>query len=572
MAQFRLSSLGPALLLVAIGAGIYANSLRTPFLFDDEPNIVDEPRIRHLWPPDWLSVNPLRPVVYFTFAANYAAGGTDIMGYHLVNVVIHIAAALSLFGLVRRSLLKLTTTAGTATNLALATTAIWMVHPLTTECVTYTVHRGESIAALCYLTCLYCLVRGADASKAWPWYLASVIAFWIGLGTKEVMATAPFVVVIYDRIFLAKSWREVGAKRKWVYVGMALSAIWFVPRLMPALFQQQSAAGFGVPGITPLEYAKSQPAVVLHYLRLAIWPQPQSIDYGWPVATTVAEVAIPAALVGIMGILALWSLRKRPVWGFAAVAFFVILAPTSSVVPIADLAAERRMYLPLACIVVLVVGGVAAGMRVVGQRFHWLAKPQVIFAGGAFIVIVAVFSWLTVARNELYADPVLMWSDVVRLTPNNARAHYNLGVCLGRNGRHGVAIEHYRKALELLPDYVEAMNNLGLALNEGGQFDEAAALFRRATDCRPKFAEAHANLGNDLIRRGEFEAARLEFEKALTLLPPGSRMTSHVKQTLRELPRVIDFNSTVAPPSGAASELPGALPSGLPGVLPGFDR
>lgn len=553
----------PALSLIALGAFVYANSLHVPFLFDDGPNIVEEPRIRHLWPLDWLAVNPLRPVVYLTLAANYAVGGMDVRGYHVFNITVHVAAALCLFGLVRRTLLvgRLKDRYGeSATGLALATAAIWLVHPLQTESVTYVVHRGESLMGLCFLACLYCLVRGEGSTRSWAWYAGSVLACWVGLGSKEVMAAAPLVMIVYDRVFLAADWWEIWWKRKWLYAGIFLCFAWFLPRLIAPLFEYHPAAGFGMPGITATQYAETQTSVVLHYLQLAFWPQAQCIDYAWPVVSSFREVIAPTVFWLVALSATSWAWRRRPAFAFLGIAFFAILAPTSSIVPIADLAVERRMYLPLACLVVLTVIGVDAGIRACGRSRAWPVMMRTSLVDGLAILAVAVLSCLTLTRNGLYADPIGMWTEAIETNPRNPRAHYNLAVCLGRKGQSTEAFDHYRRALEIEPNYVEAMNNLGLVLNEGGKFDEAAALFRRAIERRPQFTEAHANLANDLVRRGDFEAARAELERALALSPRDSVMARHIEQTMRELPQVVEIDAATTSPGPAIGDLPGVLP------------
>ena len=245
------------LLIVAAGLLVYHNIYRNPFLFDDHWSILDNLLIRHLWPTGEILTHSSRPVVELSLALNYAIGGLKPAGYHLLNVLIHIAAGLTLYGVVRR-----TVAPGPAGAVAL----IWVVHPLQTESVSYTIQRAESLMSLFYLLTLYCVIRGAGSR--W-WHLGAVASCAAGMATKEVMVTAPVVVLLYDRVFLARSWREVVRQRWGLYAGLA--ATWL---LLPVLMTRvpadvpgwQPTAGFAYKGTAPREYALTQPGVVGHYL------------------------------------------------------------------------------------------------------------------------------------------------------------------------------------------------------------------------------------------------------------------------------------------------------------------
>src|ERR1022692_1539631 len=202
------------LMVVAAGLLAYHNSFTGPFIFDDFYSIEDNPTIHHLW-PIWQTLSPPRigaptvegrPLVNLSLAINYALGGYRLWGYHALNLTIHILAALTLFGIVRRTLLqpRLQERFGAAADgLALAVAVLWMVHPLQTESVTYIIQRAESLMGLFYLLTLYCFLRAAGAGgpgRFW-WLAASVFACLLGMATKEVMVSAPLVVLLYDRTF-----------------------------------------------------------------------------------------------------------------------------------------------------------------------------------------------------------------------------------------------------------------------------------------------------------------------------------------------------------------------------------
>ena len=236
-----------------------------------------------------------------SMAVNYYFGQLNVLGYHLVNLAIHLMAGLVLFGLVRRTLQLLpryTQASGTADYVAFAAALIWLVHPLQTQSVTYIIQRAESMMGLFYLLCLYCTLRGSQASRSWPWYVAAIAACWLGMGTKQVMVTAPVVVLLYDRVFLADGWKEVFRRRWAVYLAFVPAIVWLgFMTVREASRTERAVAGFGMQDLTPLEYLGTQGGVIVHYLRLAVWPDRLCLDYSWPVAESVQTIFLPGARV-----------------------------------------------------------------------------------------------------------------------------------------------------------------------------------------------------------------------------------------------------------------------------------
>ena len=321
-----------------------------------------------------------RPVLNLSFALNYAVSGCDVGGYHVTNLAIHLVAALLLFGIVRRTATKFSglrpelTTAQAATSIALAVALLWAVHPLQTESVTYIVQRAESLMGLFYLLTLYCFLRGVGSGRAILWYAGSVLACLLGMATKEVMVSAPLVVILYDRTFLAGSFREAW-RRRWGYY-LALAATWLLLAWLVVgtglLLQSYGVRTERMQSFTWWTYLATQPGVIVHYLRQVVWPSGLCLDYGWPPAATVGEVLFPAIpVVCLLGLTA-WAVVKRPAWGFLGAWFFLILAPTSSFMPVQHAAAfEHRMYLPLAA----VVSGVIVGACLAGE---WLSRRGIV--------------------------------------------------------------------------------------------------------------------------------------------------------------------------------------------------
>ena len=502
-----------ALLAAAFGLA-WHNCFSGAFVYDDTPARVDNASIRQWWPPGPvltgmrpdLTVSG-RPLGNLSLAVNYALGGTDPAGYHAINLLIHLLAGLALFGVIRRTLRRpaLRDRFGPdSTWLALAATGLWLVHPLQTEAVTYTVQRVESLMGLFFLLTLYAFIRAAEAPRPGWWQAGAVAACLAGMASKEVMVSAPLVVLLHDRTFFAGSFRAAWVRRRWLYVGLGLTwlplAYW-----VATTGGRAGSAGFGG-AVTSWEYARIQCLAILHYVRLAAWPHPLVFDYGILNNPPLGAV-LPRALLlaGLLAATAVAVARRRPA-GFLGAWFFLILAPSSSFVPVVtESLAEHRMYLPLAALLVLAV---LALHRVIGWRGLPVAAALALGLGA-----------VAAERNRDYRSEFGLWQDTVEKRPDNARADNNLGyLWLGRD-RLGDAERCFREALRLQPAYPSAHYNLGIVLARTGRDAEAVVQLLEAVRLEDDFDDARVNAGNALLRLGRAAEAAGLYEAALRRQP-----------------------------------------------------
>lgn len=534
--------------LAGLALAAWANSFSGPFILDDPPAITENPTIRSLAdlrtvfaPPANGETVTGRPLLNLSLALNWHVGGDSVRGYHAVNLAIHLAAALALFGLVRRTLLgpRLAATFGPrATPLAAMIAALWLVHPLQTESVTYIVQRAESLVGLWLLLTLYAATRAAVSPRPAGWHLAAVTACLLGMATKEVMFAAPILVWLHAGLFFAPSLRAAWRARRGFY--LALAATWLLLAwLVLRTGDRGATAGFGV-GISPWHYLLTQCGALLHYVRLAAWPVPLILDYGFDVVTSPLVAGGPGLVLLAAFAATVVALIRGHAWAFLGAWFFLLLGPSSSVVPVAtQTIAEHRMYLPLAA---LVAGAVLAVARLGGPRAVW---P---LAGAALAGVVLVHD-----RNLDYRSTLAIWHDTAVKRPSNARAHQELGLALKNAGRARESLPHFERALALVPHYDKGRHNYATALSEVGEFDAAArqfdlvlardpafadslyglgnvrrlqgnpdaaiAAFRAAVRIRPNFANAHNNLALLLFERGETAEALAHFDAALRADP-----------------------------------------------------
>ncbi len=525
------------ILVVLAGVAVYWNGLDTEFLLDDDQNIVRSERIRDLSAiGEILAVK--RPLVELSLALNYYRARLHVTGYHVFNLTIHLLAGLTLFGIVRRTLLlpSLRERYGKgAAWLALAVSLIWVVHPLQTESVTYTIQRAESMMGLFYLLTLYCLILSVQSSHRRWWFAAAALSAGLGMGSKAIIITAPAVVLLYDRIFVAGSFVEV-VRRRWLFhagvlgailsVGLATGVLRYVMR---AVNSPQATARFSFRAQEPADYIVTQPSVVLHYLKLSFWPDELCLDYRWRPATEAKDVIPPA--IAIFALLAAtgYALARKPALGFIGAWFFIILAPTSCVWTL-ELAFEHRMYLSLAAVVVLAVFAGHASIRALSAKLslpEWMGWA---LAAGLVVAVTAALGYRTTVRNRDYESRFTMNQAVVAVRPDNDRAHYNLANAWKKKGEIEKAIAAYKEAIRINPRHANAMCNLANRYVDQGRTEEAIAEFHRVLRLNPRHARGLYNLGNALFNHSIDTQAQGMEEKAKDLLKEATGMFRRSRQ------------------------------------------
>lgn len=544
----RRAGLLAAAILVLAAIAAYHNTLSVPFFFDDVTAIEENQSIRDLSrlgtvlsPPRDGSAVTGRPMINLSFAFNYALGGTHPFGYHVLNLALHAAAALALFGLIRRTLLLPVARekfGPHATSIAFVAALCWTVHPLQTESVTCVAQRTEVLVGVFYLLTLYAFARSTEEGSGWRWTAVAVTACLLGVGSKEVMVSAPLLALLYDRTFVAGTFAEVWRRRRLVHLGLFASWLPLAVLVAGGGGSRGAAAGFGL-GITWWSYALKQCEAIILYLKLSVWPWPLVLDYGTDVVSSPLQV-LPQGLALIALVTAtVTALWRRPVFGFFGMWFFAILAPSSSVVPlVSQTMAEHRMYLPLAAITTAATVGL----------YLWAGRRALGFLLAASLALGAV----TVRRNHDYRSEEAIWTVTIAQRPENARAYSNLGNALKAQGRHEEAARSYTEASRRGPEGVEAMNNLAAIHIEGGRHAEAQPLLENVLRLKPDFPDALNNLGSVYAHSGRAKEALALFESAVRLKPhlvparsnlAGSLLTAgRVDEAIAQARAALDLN------------------------------
>jgi len=526
---------------IALGIALvlaYHNTWHSPFLFDDLPSILGNESLRSfasaMHPPADTTVSG-RPVLNLSFALNYAAGRNGLFGYHLVNLFIHWAGALFLFGAVRRVAERMNGfTPNSAFLFASSAALLWALHPLQTESVTYLVQRAESLMGLAYLGVLYCTVRAAETEGRTTKVgvrarcIGAVLFCWLGMGTKEVMVSAPIVAFALDRTCLAGSWAEAWRRRRAMYLGMFASWL-LLAYLVASTHGRSGTVGFGVQ-LSPWRFYRTQAWGLWHYLRLAVWPTGQIFDYGtyWVDSPLRWLPALIGALsLGFAAAVTFW----RPRWsatslppealakgggravpssglqvaGWLGLWFFAVLAPTAVVFGSRQTLAEHRMYLALAPVLLLGLG----------TLWRYASRWICLLAVGAAVAL----GIATELRNRVYRSDLALWQDTVAKLPGSAYAWNNLGFAQFQRDQLAEAAAAYQVALRLAPDYADAWNNLGAAQLQQNQLAESRASIEQAIRLSPSDAAAHGNYAKLLLLLGQPQAAYAESQESLRLQP-----------------------------------------------------
>ena len=461
--------------LFIAGLALYGASFNDPFHFDDtlilkDSNVTNAARWFHFFNPLHL-----RQLTFFTFYLNFLTGGDDPTGFHVVNVAIHIANAILLWHLLRRWI---------DPWIAAIASFIFLAHPIQTEAVLYVYQRSVLLACFFSLLALMALQRGN--------YWLAAFLFLCAFESKESAVAVPIAVALFQN-------------RRGRIVLIAGGVMLAIAALAVLAYRGEKTVGLGLASeITPRAYALAELRMFYTYLRLLVWPHPQSLEYEFPSAPAFGGLVLQAGGVVAIVLLALSAVRdeRLRIFGIAALAFLILLAPSSSIVPSRDVAFEHRLYLPMAAFAVL-------SASIIGRvpRRTWIAAP-----------LLAILGVLTIARGSVWGSDVLLWEDTVQKAPGKARVWFNLGGALLKNDRVR-ARESLLKAIDLQPMFPEAYYDLGVLEQENHNAGLAVVYYDKAIEQQSNYWPAWNNLGNTLFAVGQTDKAIQALESTLRLNP-----------------------------------------------------
>lgn len=520
----RLSANGWRVLLAVAGMIAFLPGVRVPFYFDDSTAIEHNESVRTLSPLS-VPLNPPRntsvagrPLVNLSFAINYAINNyfhidqtsatpapERTAGYHLVSIGIHVACGMLLFSIILLTVRSAGAADRDAIVLAGWSSLLWLLHPVHSQAVFYASARSELLVSFFILLTLFAAIRGWVAPTSvgrMAWHAGAVASAALGMFCKEVMAVVPIVVVLYDRTFRESSWRSIVADRgrRWFYAGLLASNLILLAYLLAGVRGESVGFGLGVPWYS---YFYSQAWAVAHYLRLLVWPIGLSFDYGeLPVGLLRPIPGLVVLAACVAGTVVAWRRAATRWMGFLGAWFFVILAPSSSIMPIrTEIAAERRVYVASAAIIVFAVA--FAGRWLLRRGIAPAVRTTI---GGCLAVILAI---ATIRSGLTYADPVALYEAATVSAPWSARAHVGAGLALMTASAEGssAASDHLRTALTLDDRNFTAALALGVNELVLRKADSANAAFAGALRLRRGNPDARRGLARSFLALGQLDSA-----------------------------------------------------------------
>ena len=523
------SKIYPIILIIVLGVIIYSNTFNSSFHFDDQVDIVKNSAIRDIGNVKiWWNDVPRRSVGMFTFVLNYHFHNLQVFGYHIVNIIIHIINALLVFWLINITLCSPVMRDKNINKnrkiLALLGGLIFISHPIQTQAVTYIVQRLASFATLFYILSLLFYAKARFCTKKdklkYPLFFGSAISAILGMFTKEIVFTLPFVIILYEFCFITKEKIQIDFREKKFVLKILLSAcfIFIIPITylnrvgFSNLFQEQLPDQGHLYTLNVSNYLFTQFRVIVTYIRLLFLPINQNLDYDYPVYNSFFDFPVLASFLFLISLLfiAIYLFRKQPLISFGILYFFITLSVESSIIPIQNVIFEHRLYLPMFGFVVFFIALL--------YFIFWNRNQKIFLSISIFIIICN--STLTFTRNKVWENELTLWSDVVKKSPNKARPNNNLGFIYSEAGNYKKAKPLFEKALQTNPNYVKALNNRGGIFLIQKKYKKAIIDFSKSITQKPTtFFEAYHNRGLCYFKLNQYKKAKSDFDKAIKIDP-----------------------------------------------------
>jgi Flp pilus assembly protein TadD len=545
-------------LISVIGLLAYSNTFTVPFQFDDDGYIVNNPIIRNfhyfLHPSEITTLNQQSPTAfplglryafmtrflgYFSLAINYHLHGLDVVGYHVVNLLLHIINGFLVYLILRKTFrtdVFSNPAAEIGSNsydvIALLSSLLFVCHPIQTHAVTYITSRFVLLATFFFLLSLFLYISSRNATadgKRHVLYAAALLSAAAAMVTKEFTFTLPIVIVLYELIFLSGSRLE----RIKALAPFSLTLV-----IIPALvFKQQGTlhsldstmrviTAADVSQISRSDYLLTQFRVIMTYIRLLFFPVNQNINHDVPVYHSLLQLPVFASFTVLLALISLAvylcfvspKARSYPVLkilSFGILWFFITLSVESSIIPLGELIAEYRLYLPS---IGMIVAFVSLAVFV-AERFPQSKMLNKTVISVFFALALSAFLIATYVRNKVWKDEITLWENTVKNSPALVRPHQNLGMYYIMRGRLEDARNELVTALKLDPNNFQLHNNLGMLFKKLGDYDSAIREFKTVIAIMPSDPMVHYNLGNVYLEQGRLQEAIQEYKTNLKDVP-----------------------------------------------------
>lgn len=426
----------------------YGNALNTPFQFDDY-NVIVAAQSAHSFAAWWYDLgHGLRPLLKLSYAMNWVSG-LDVWGFHLFNLLVHLANTLLVYKLVTH-LCELSGKSAIAWTIGMLSAALFALHPVHTEAVTYISGRSISLMTMFYLASVLSYAQGREQQNSWLVHIVSPISFLLAVASKETAVTLPFALLLWERCFYVdSSWRDIGKK-------LAVHGMLLLAMVMVLLMQERywRMMDFSANLHSVMENLYTQIHAVTYLLEQLLIPLQQNIDPDLAVVKTWQAVW-PEALLWVTLLVIAFAQRSR-LMRFALLWLLLQLFPIYVFLPRLDIVNDRQLYLADWTVLMLIALFITMAFKRDKTRY-------------AFVLILlfsaSVATW---SRNQDYRSEITLWEATVLASPHKARPQNNLGYAYFLDGRISDAERAYSAALRIDPNFWRAENNL-LQLRENRQ-------------------------------------------------------------------------------------------------------
>ena len=524
------------LALLVFGLVAYSTSFTAAFQYDDFHHILSNKALLDLTDLGRIfHYGKGRFLPYLSLAINYRISKFDPVSYHIFNFFVHYIATIFLYFLFLEIMdtpamqgveLKRTKRIG-----AFLVGGIFFLHPLQTESVTYVIQRAESMAGMFYLASLFFYMKARRTGRrggVLGYAILAGIAAVCAAFSKETAVTLPVMIVVFELFFFNTSIKDLLRTKLFLFI-LVPAAVILLLKLKPLIrtgFLHDPGPGMG---FTRKQYLLTQFCVLVTYLRLFFWPVGQNIDWDYPLASNFFALKTFSSFLFLLMllVLAFYAHRKLLLLSLSIVAFFVTLAPTSSVIPLRDVIFEHRMYLAVAFLAM----GCAQVFFYGLERFREISpRTQAIVPIGSILVLLTLLSGLTHARNQVWLSELSLWADAVRKSPNKARVrnNYGRGLYALKNTVSEEAKREFETAIRLSPGWAVPYHNLALCYFQEGDYLQAITLDLEALERMPTYKEVLYQLGRSYRKLGQWDNARLYLERLIKLSPGSEYIKAYI--------------------------------------------
>jgi protein O-mannosyl-transferase len=514
------TKLFPIIIICCLGILVYSNTFLSPFHFDDIYIIVDNSDIKHLlnlgniW-----NLFPSRFITCLSFALNYQVHQLNVIGYHIVNLLVHISTAILLWWLINLTLLtpvmKKERLSQQAKLISLFIALFFLTHPIQTQGVTYIVQRATSLATLFYLSSLSCytkfrlLENEKLASGSRVFYSAALIIAVIAMFTKEMAITLPLAICLYEFSFF-KTTKSFKYKQLIPFL-VTLVIIPLTILISKSSIVRDMRANEGSINIPPWHYLWTKLIVMVTYVRLAFLPFNQNLDYDFPIFTHLLSAPVIFGLFFLILciVIAVRLFRSYRLASFGILFFFLTLSFEWSIIPIPEVLYEHRLYLPMAGFSIFLITSL---YYLLGGK-----NPKAMLT--IVVILITAYSILTYVRNNVWKNDLTLWDDTVHKSPHKARPYSNRGLAYQNQGNFNRALLDFNKAIEIDPGYTIVYYNRGLAYQNQGKLDQAIAEYDKTIEINPSYAEAYNNRGLAYQNKGDLKQAIADYDRTIAIKP-----------------------------------------------------